>query len=505
MQAPVLISPAIIISVFGLLAPAPVDAAVCTPIAATLCVGVDDYADVWINGQCVLTCGGTDFAYVDSTSSSPVACVSVNPAILSATGANYVAVRVRNTSPTEMWGTWALDIVCSDGGHSYVTSNDNFQFYDDPTGMTPPPLQGGLPWTDPNYVPAPAWGAPTQVSGSVFGKRAVDPQTGQQLPPMSWDANGDGPNGDEVMYFRQGFQLTPEPTPVPPQMTLSVASSVCAAQNGANFNLNVTLCNSGGITLSPTTAVLTLDPKFSFCGPWSNPAECTVVQSGQTVTITWPSFLGSSCDTVPICAVDYYIPPADDGYVTSNGYTLTSPGGNASGGVNVPLVTCIVFTPTPSLTLSPSPSVSPSFSASPSPAAPTATPSASLTPSASPSASLSPTLPPSPTASLTATPPPPHLRLSPGAANPDPAATTVWLPYVISTASTVDIKVYDVSGELVRALDPVAQAAGAQEQAWDLRNSRAAAVSSGVYLCRIHAQDPAGESQTVWMKAAVAR
>jgi flagellar hook assembly protein FlgD len=76
---------------------------------------------------------------------------------------------------------------------------------------------------------------------------------------------------------------------------------------------------------------------------------------------------------------------------------------------------------------------------------------------------------------------------------------------VISTGSLVDIKVYDVSGELVRALDPVEQPAGAQEQAWDLKNTQAAAVASGVYLCRIHAQNAAGESATAWVKAAVAR
>jgi hypothetical protein len=189
-------------------------AAVCTPTAATLCVGIDDIADVWINGSCVAACAG-DFVYVDSSTATPISCLSIPVGILSPTGANYIAVRVKNTAPTEMWGTWALDITCSNGGHSYATSNDAFEFFHDPSGSSPPPMLGGYNWYDPAYVPAPAWGSPTMVTGSVYGKRAVDPQTGLTLPPMSWNSSGSGA-GSDVMYFRQGFSLTPQPTPVTP-------------------------------------------------------------------------------------------------------------------------------------------------------------------------------------------------------------------------------------------------------------------------------------------------
>src|SRR5688572_26016914 len=83
-------------------------AAVCTPTAATLCLAADDYADIWINGVCVLACTGTDFPYIDGSSSTPVKCVSVSTAILDPLGNNNIAVRVRDVQPTEMWGTWAL-------------------------------------------------------------------------------------------------------------------------------------------------------------------------------------------------------------------------------------------------------------------------------------------------------------------------------------------------------------------------------------------------------------
>jgi hypothetical protein len=509
---------ALILCALGLLAPALAPAGVCTPTAATLCVGVDDYADVWINGQCVATCLGTDFAYVDGSSGSPVPCISVDPSILSATGSNYVAVRVRNTSPTEMWGTWALDITCSNGGHSYVTSSDPFQFYDDPSGTNPPPVIGGLAWTDPAYSPLVAWGAPTQVTGSVFGKRAIDPQTGLALPPMSWDAGGDGPNGTEIMYFRQGFQLTPVPTPLPPAITVQLAPSACFVTQSSPYYFYLTACNSGGNSLSPTSATFTLDGKLQFQGPWSNPPGATVSDSGQVVTVGWPALAGGTCNTVTITAYDYYIPGTDDGYITHNPYSYTGPNGaSGGGGADVPLALCVYLSPTPSPVPSPSPSVSPTFSVSPTPPVPSATPSISLTATPSPSCTVTPTAspcatvtltrtaPPTPTASLTATPAPPHLTLTPYSANPDPASRTVWLPYLLSTAATVDIKVYDIAGELVKALDPVAQAAGVQEQAWDLNNTAKAAVSSGVYLCRIHAVDAQGEAASAWVKAAVAR
>jgi hypothetical protein len=501
-------------------------AATCTPISATLCVGVDDYADVWINGTCVATCAGTDFAYVDGSTSTPVPCVSVNPSILDPSGVNYVAVRVRNTNPTEMWGTWALDIQCADGDHSYITSNAPFQFYHDGTGTNPPAVDGaGKNWYDPAYSLSSSWGSPSVVTGSVYGKRAVDPATGQPLPPMSWDANGDGP-GNDIMYFRQGFGLTPAPTPVPPVLSLSVIQPTCNADSGQSFSATLRVCNSGGNLTQTATVTLDRGSKLSFCGPYS-PTGYTITQSGTQTILSIPFTAASSCVDYPICLVDYYVGPSDVGSVQQMTGSLVYPGGSDSGGASVVLgPSCVVLSPTITRTFTETPvalptdTISPTFTATPSVSPPaatlTATPTFSGTPSASPTQSPGPSSTSTPTPSITSsftpapTAPPPTatpepLLLTPKYPNPSPAHDSVYLPYVLTTAANVDIRIYDVSGELVLDLGPIFQQAGPNERRWDLQNRAGTQVASGIYLCRIIANAPDGESDEVWEKAAVTR
>lgn len=237
--------------------PLQVRSAVCSPTAATLCVGIDDIADVWINGQCVASCLG-DFSYISAASGTPVACLSINPAILSPTGANSVAVRVRDTAPTEMWGTWSLDITCSDGGHAFASSADsNIQIYYDPNGSAPPPPLGGFEWYQTSYVPAPAWTNPVVVTASVAGKPAQNAQTGLVLTPLSWAATGSG-NGSGRLYFRQGFQLTPQPTRTPsatrtttPTMTVTSSNTLTPSPT-LSRSPTATFTDSPTITVSPT-------------------------------------------------------------------------------------------------------------------------------------------------------------------------------------------------------------------------------------------------------------
>lgn len=501
-------------------------AATCTPVSATLCVGADDYADVWINGVCVATCAGTDFAYVDGSSSNPVPCVSVDPAILDPSGVNYVAVRVRNTNPTEMWGTWALDIQCADGDHSYITSSAPFQFYHDGTGTTPPAVDGaGKNWYDPAYSLSGSWGSPSVVTGSVFGKRAVDPATGQPLSPMSWDANGDGP-GSDIMYFRQGFGLTPAPTPVPPNLSLSVSQPTCNINDGQNATVTMTICNSGGPLTQTATLTLDRGAKLSFNGPYSGYTGYTYSQSGTQTIYSIPFTGGTSCVSYTMYVVDYYV-GGDAGLVVSMPVTLSYPGGGDSGGASVVLgPSCTVLSPTITRTFTQTPvalptdTISPTFSATPSVSPPAATLTASPTPSGTPSASPTPS--PGPSGTFTPTPsvtpsftpaptaPPPTatpepLLLTPKYPNPSPAHDSVYLPYVLTTAAEVDVRIYDVSGELIMDLGPIFQAAGNNERRWDLQNKAGTQVASGIYLCRIIATAPDGESDQVWEKAAVTR
>jgi hypothetical protein len=108
---------------------------------------------------------------------------------------------------------------------------------------------------------------------------------------------------------------------------------------------------------------------------------------------------------------------------------------------------------------------------------------------------------PSPTVSPS---PPPILQLTPKFPNPDPGQGPIWLPYVLTTGAQVTIRIFDVSGELVRDLDPFAAGAGANEEAWDGRNGSGALAASGVFIAHIVARK-GGEEADAWVKLAIVR
>lgn len=179
---------------------------------------------------------------------------------------------------------------------------------------------------------------------------------------------------------------------------------------------------------------------------------------------------------------------------------------------------CATLTATPTFSHTPqtSPSATPTATPSASPILPsptvTATSSATLSPSQTltpsqtptPSHSTTPTAAASATPAPTATWTPAPLALTPRRPNPNPARNAVWIPFELSAAAEVSIRVFDVSGEAVRNLDPMPRAAGAYEAYWDLLNSKGQMVASGVYLCRITAQG-ATEKDEAWVKVAVTR
>jgi hypothetical protein len=148
----------------------------------------------------------------------------------------------------------------------------------------------------------------------------------------------------------------------------------------------------------------------------------------------------------------------------------------------------------PIIYVSPTPTATPSSTVTP-------TPSFSMTPTISPTFTITPTFTVTPTVTLTM----PPLLLTPKHPNPNPARDAVWLPYVLSTEAEVDIKVFNVAGEVVRAFDPSPKPRGAHEQRWDLCNNAGNPVATGVYLYRIRARTRFDEEADVWMKCAVSR
>lgn len=95
-----------------------------------------------------------------------------------------------------------------------------------------------------------------------------------------------------------------------------------------------------------------------------------------------------------------------------------------------------------------------------------------------------------------------NLRLD--APEPNPAAGTVWIGYVLDAPAQVRLGVYDSAGRRVRMLrDGESVQHGRME--WDLRDEGGRAVSAGVYFLRMEAEAGAGRTQTASRRIVVAR
>jgi Zn-dependent metalloprotease len=77
------------------------------------------------------------------------------------------------------------------------------------------------------------------------------------------------------------------------------------------------------------------------------------------------------------------------------------------------------------------------------------------------------------------------LALAP--ATPNPFAATTQLSYRLATAGPVALRIYDLSGRLVRVLDQGVRAGGEHRAVWDGRDAEGRPVASGVYLARLSA------------------
>jgi len=79
----------------------------------------------------------------------------------------------------------------------------------------------------------------------------------------------------------------------------------------------------------------------------------------------------------------------------------------------------------------------------------------------------------------------PQFQLQPNFPNPFNPETTI--KYQLAAATSVELKIYNVAGQLVRTLANGIQSAGMHAVLWDGQNEWGAKVSSGVYLIRINA------------------
>jgi len=77
---------------------------------------------------------------------------------------------------------------------------------------------------------------------------------------------------------------------------------------------------------------------------------------------------------------------------------------------------------------------------------------------------------------------------------PNPFNPETWIPFELSEAADVTVRIYGIAGDLVRTLELGALAVGeyvARDDAayWDGRNAAGEAVASGVYIYELTAGD----------------
>jgi hypothetical protein len=83
---------------------------------------------------------------------------------------------------------------------------------------------------------------------------------------------------------------------------------------------------------------------------------------------------------------------------------------------------------------------------------------------------------------------------------PNPFNPRTALAYAVPSESHVALRVYDVSGRLVRTLVDGAVEPGGHEAIWDGRNEKGHEVGSGVYFCVMEAQGFRGSTKMILMR-----
>ncbi len=132
----------------------------CCPVFAQICVSSDDWSQVYVGG---VSLGQVNYCDSNGTGSCPPGCLDVPMSLLSVTQL-YVAVYTQNTSCNNLYASWDLDITCSNGFHSEITSANGNVLMDYVSSGNPstPPASN---WYATNYNSSGGtWTAPVSVN-----------------------------------------------------------------------------------------------------------------------------------------------------------------------------------------------------------------------------------------------------------------------------------------------------------------------------------------------------
>ncbi len=442
----------------------PISGSPCIPSSAKICVASDDWSQVYVGGVYL---GQVAYCNWNGTGNCPPGCITVPTSLL--TGSQvYVAVYTQNTACNTMYTSWDLDITCSNGQHSEITSSSNGVSMDYVSSGNPstPPASN---WYATNYTgTGGTWQTPAVVNTATgyccWGQSIFNPVTGQQVPFTASTTDGDYSTSNCNGAFFETLAATipaPQPTVGPVTMTITKSLAGTNISGGDMFvTYAVAICNTGGpvstggVTLTDTQGGGT---PFSFLG-WVVPAVSTTLidynananwpepaASGGSPA-TWGTFPGNTCVTLMASMEDYYW-AGNACVTTTNTASVGYPGGAVTSNlpvtVNRPCVTITpTSTPTPTNTLaSPTVTFTPTYTYTYTPVQSTPTPTQTPT--------LTPTWTITPTNTIPGGNPPPTNRpnLFPSLVRGSGPITLQFL--FTNPINTVDIKIYSTAFRLI--------------------------------------------------------
>ena len=252
----------------------------CTPSSATICASGDDSTTIYVGGVLV---GNFPYAGAPGTGNAgtPV-CMSVPIGNLTGACGVNIAVATQNTAPQDTFSSWDLDITCTNGQHSEITSSSGgIQVAYVPTGnpSTPPANDsGGNQWFNPNYNNSPgAFGSgycSGGVTASVWANPLYNPTTGLIIPFVANNWSGNYGTSVGALFWRQCVPIPPPTVLIgPPAFTITKAQASAVTNLGANtviINDTIVVCNTGGpVTTGPTAITDNFVTNLSTCSAFS--------------------------------------------------------------------------------------------------------------------------------------------------------------------------------------------------------------------------------------------
>jgi hypothetical protein len=230
---------------FSAIVPTKSFAQACSPTAARICVAGDDISTVYANGSML---GTIPYCNWDGSGSCPPGCLTVPLSAFMGTSI-CLAIKTQNTAPDNVYSSWVLDVTCSGGNHSVVTSDGGGLSFRFDAGSVDPANDGsGNPWYSPAYTGGGFAGTGTVVTGPTWGQPIFNPVTGQKINYRSNNASGNCCTAAGALYWRQCTVLpTPQPTLPPPN--LNINKSACGgvtdvANNRITFTYCLRVCNT---------------------------------------------------------------------------------------------------------------------------------------------------------------------------------------------------------------------------------------------------------------------